>query len=135
MKKISIVGVVIGVLTVIVGIIVLNMYTGSNPTSTSFGADFYTYIYRATRIAASNINDLGKILCCGLGFVLISMGLTEICVFLLMMKKNTQQPVTNYSPVIPLSNADELLKFKNLLDDGYISQEEFEAKKKQLLSL
>ena len=31
------------------------------------------------------------------------------------------------------SNADELAKFKKLLDDGIITQEEFDTKKKQLL--
>lgn len=35
----------------------------------------------------------------------------------------------------PLSNADELKKYKELLDIGAITQEEFEAKKKQLLGL
>ena len=34
-----------------------------------------------------------------------------------------------------ISEADELMKFKNLLDNGIISQEEFEAKKKQLLGI
>jgi hypothetical protein len=33
------------------------------------------------------------------------------------------------------SGADELLKYKQLLDAGIISQEEFEAKKKQILGL
>ena len=33
------------------------------------------------------------------------------------------------------SNADELKKFKELLDSGVITQEEFDAKKKQLLGL
>ena len=33
------------------------------------------------------------------------------------------------------SQADELLKFKNLLDMGAVTQEEFDAKKKQLLGL
>lgn len=33
------------------------------------------------------------------------------------------------------SEADEILKFKQLLDSGIISQEEFDAKKKQLLGL
>lgn len=33
------------------------------------------------------------------------------------------------------SNADELKKYKDLLDSGVITQEEFEAKKKQLLGL
>ena len=34
-----------------------------------------------------------------------------------------------------LSPADELLKYKQLLDSGVITQEEFDAKKKQLLGL
>jgi predicted Zn-dependent peptidase len=33
------------------------------------------------------------------------------------------------------SSADEILKYKNLLDMGVITQEEFEQKKKQLLGL
>ena len=36
---------------------------------------------------------------------------------------------------IPLTNADELKKYKELLDCGVITQEEFDAKKKQLLEL
>ena len=36
---------------------------------------------------------------------------------------------------VPVSAADELKKFKELLDMGAISQEEFDAKKKQLLGL
>jgi len=34
-----------------------------------------------------------------------------------------------------ISDADELLKFKGLLDSGIITQEEFDAKKKQILGL
>ena len=34
-----------------------------------------------------------------------------------------------------MSEADEIIKFKKLLDDGIITQEEFEAKKRQLLGL
>lgn len=37
--------------------------------------------------------------------------------------------------VAPFSPADEILKYKGLLDDGIITQEEFEAKKRQLLNL
>ena len=33
-----------------------------------------------------------------------------------------------------LSSADELRKYKALLDDGIITQEEFETKKKELLN-
>ena len=34
-----------------------------------------------------------------------------------------------------ISSADEIKKFKQLLDEGVISQEEFEAKKKQLIGI
>ena len=48
-------------------------------------------------------------------------------------KKNaepTTPPVTSST-----SNADELKKYKDLLDSGIITQDEFDAKKKQLLGL
>jgi len=44
--------------------------------------------------------------------------------------------LSNPQPVIQeVSAADELVKFKGLLDAGAITQQEFEAKKKQLLGL
>ena len=42
---------------------------------------------------------------------------------------------TNSSNPPAVSSADELKKFKELLDMGIITQEEFDAKKKQLLGL
>ena len=42
------------------------------------------------------------------------------------------KPATN---IIQKSDADELGKYKKLLDDGVITQEEFDAKKKQILGL
>ena len=42
---------------------------------------------------------------------------------------------TTIKQEIPQSNADELKKYKDLLDNGVITQEEFDAKKKQLLGL
>lgn len=35
-------------------------YSGNTASSTSFGADFYTYSYRATRYAANNVHSLGS---------------------------------------------------------------------------
>lgn len=56
----------------------------------------------------------------------------------LLLKRQTEnkpaaQPIKQ--EVIQQSSADELKKFKDLLDQGIISQEEFDAKKKQLLGL
>jgi len=46
------------------------------------------------------------------------------------------QSVEKAAPVIQQSSdADELAKFKKLLDDGVITQDEFNAKKKQILGL
>ena len=47
-------------------------------------------------------------------------------------KRSTHQPVAEK---FVGSNADELKKYKELLDSGVITQEEFDAKKKQLLRL
>ena len=56
---------------------------------------------------------------------------------LLMERQSKEKPVatTTIKQEIPQSNADELKKFKELLDSGVITQEEFDAKKKQLLGL
>ena len=54
----------------------------------------------------------------------------------LLVKRQTQQPTP--APVAQpaaQSAADELKKYKELLDSGVITQEEFDAKKKQLLDL
>ncbi len=49
------------------------------------------------------------------------------------LKSNSKEVVIQQASTI--STADELMKFKQLLDLGVISQEEFDAKKKQLLGL
>ncbi len=50
------------------------------------------------------------------------------------IQKTDVNPIKT-SVVQSVSNADELKKFKELLDMGIITQEEFDAKKKQLLGL
>ncbi len=55
------------------------------------------------------------------------------------VKKKVQESKTaRNAPVVVASTtsaADEIKKFKELLDMGIITQEEFDAKKKQLLDL
>ena len=51
---------------------------------------------------------------------------------LLIDRQNKTSAKADYAPQ---SNAEELKKYKDLLDSGVISQEEFDAKKKQLLGL
>lgn len=50
-------------------------------------------------------------------------------------KANRTAPVAPAPVVQAASNADELKKYKDLLDSGVITQEEFDAKKKQILGL
>lgn len=53
-------------------------------------------------------------------------------------KKRIEEIKTNKNfanTIIQTSSADELKKFKELLDSGIITQEEFDKKKKQLLNL
>lgn len=49
------------------------------------------------------------------------------------------QVISNNTPDVSVdtgvSSADEILKFKDLLDKGVITQEEFDFKKKDLLGL
>jgi len=48
---------------------------------------------------------------------------------------NTYKPQAPQTVIQKESDADELIKFKKLLDTGVITQDEFNAKKKQLLGL
>lgn len=54
-------------------------------------------------------------------------------------EKRQPMPVAQTSAQVvniqPLSQADELAKWKKLLDDGVITEEEFQSKKKQILGL
>lgn len=54
---------------------------------------------------------------------------------LLVERQSKPVATTTIKQEIPQSNADELRKYKELLDSGIISQEEFDSKKKQLLGL
>jgi hypothetical protein len=53
-----------------------------------------------------------------------------------LKKPEEAQGVSNTVVSVPAaSEADELIKYKKLLDEGVITQEEFEIKKKSLLGL
>lgn len=56
-----------------------------------------------------------------------------IIAFFVAMSKPAAVNATASAPRTNVSNADELMKYKTLLDSGVITQEEFEIKKKELL--
>lgn len=61
---------------------------------------------------------------------------TTLLVFMRLSKNIKDEPrKVKVVSVATISNAEELAKYKELLDSGVISQEEFDAKKKQILGL
>lgn len=64
----------------------------------------------------------------------MSMNFAQECISLLQVMCDSVQPPAAESAG-QISQADEIKKFKDLLDSGIITQEEFDAKKKQLLGL
>lgn len=50
-------------------------------------------------------------------------------------ESKSKQVINHVNQVAASSEADEIKKFKSLLDEGIISQDEFDAKKKQLLGI
>lgn len=105
--------------------------TGVNSKNNALGIDLF---------ASQNINaykDTNRFVLCGGMFsygaanqLADSIG-TKIRTALEEYKNHEDDDV----PSSTISPADELKKFKELLDTGVISQEEFEAKKKQLLGI
>ena len=59
----------------------------------------------------------------------------EISIVINDLIRNRQKKPSTTTIIQQSDAADELSKFKNLLDQGVITQEEFDAKKKQLLGL
>ena len=73
-----------------------------------------------------------KLIGTGLKFKISNITNAESIKSLIIDKKKSEQVKTNSADI---SNADELKKYKELLDSGVISQEEFDAKKRQILGL
>lgn len=53
----------------------------------------------------------------------------------LLVERQEKPHTTTIKQEIPQSDADELRKYKELLDNGVITQKEFDAKKKQILGI
>ena len=71
----------------------------------------------------------GKIVFCGLK------NSSDVFNVISELLRARQDRLANTTNTTPKSDTDELKKYKDLLDSGVITQEEFDAKKKQLLGL
>lgn len=143
---ISLIGVAVGVVVIIFGLTVLDSFYGTwSDSSVSFGGDFYTYVYKAAARAGNNVSNLGDMLEKAFGFVLIAMGMFDICYFGLKFADclpeefaipakpaapaASAEPAASVAPAAPVSSEATLDELQELLDMGVITQEEFDAKK------
>lgn len=77
-KLASLIGIALSAVAILMGILILAGavldYNGEWASYSSFGADFYTYSYRATRYAANNVDELGEFAQGALGLVMMFAG-------------------------------------------------------------
>ena len=82
-KLTAIIGIIAGIIIIVFGIKQLNQETGVQIyDTTTFGADYYTDSYDAMRKTVNNTQILNNIVRSGTGFIIISIGISDIAVFL-----------------------------------------------------
>ena len=154
-KVFATIGMIVCVLFVVMGFVTMGQDNECSIASrsgmydsglTSFGADFYTYSNNntaeaasAARITANNIYDLYDLVADVFGWLFVFAGLIGFCHFG-VVRAGCNCAAPSAVPVVPeessaMDSVEELKKYKVLADSGTISQEEFEAKKEQLLNL
>lgn len=125
-KTWNLIGMLVGLAILICGIVFAanppESYSTDSADYASFGGDFYTYEYDATRVAArnaaataNNIRELGEFLAHGLGAALIAAGaLTFVCYGKkfyteteAVQKEEVPEPVTEESAEVPLEIPEE----------------------------
>ena len=153
-KVFAIIGMIVCVVFVIMGFSIVGQDNECSTASrsgmydsglTTFGADFYTYsnnntaeAANAARITANNIYHLYDLLGNIFGWFFVFVGLIGFCHFGVVFAECKDTAV----PTLPVAeektvvdSVEELKKYKVLADSGAITQEEFEAKKEQLLDV
>lgn len=154
-KLFATIGMIVCVLLVIMGFATMGQDNECSTASrsgmydsglTTFGADFYTYSNNntaeaasAARITANNIYRLYDLLANVFGWLFVFSGLIGFCHFGVVFAecKDTAAPTLPVSEEesVVVDSVEELKKYKVLADSGAITQEEFEAKKEQLLDV
>ncbi len=103
-----------------------------------------TYFGRSVDLPIDSISAVGSSMFNGIAVATSSGKIKFLCienskvvheeVIKLLMNRQKQQKNVN-TPATPVSYVDELKKYKELLDSGVITEDEFNQKKKQLLGL
>ncbi len=86
-KVISIIGILSGIVSVIVGIFTMRGDIGVYVASKSYGGDAYTGIQNAAADTANNIRELALSINYSFGWLLIVLGIAIACYFALKLKK------------------------------------------------
>lgn len=87
----SIIGVIGGFISIILGFVVSGMSTGGWESNSTYGGDAYTGIQNAAAQTANNVQDLAEILKTGMSSSLIIFGIAMIAYFGLKFFKNTEE--------------------------------------------
>lgn len=158
MKKTGkILGIIGSVVVLLLGVVMaitpysFNMTYGSySSESATFGGDFYTDIYKAVDNGMENIEwslkGLGNTVVFACGLIIFALGTIALLYFIAKPVVNYTSPATNSSAPVNnylsqlehnqeefSGNVNEIKTYKELLDQGAITQEQFEQKKKELL--
>lgn len=100
-----------------------------------YGGDAYTGIQNAVADAANNIGDIADALYFGMHQIYMFVGIFLIIMSVYLLAC-AFAAIPSKKKVDKESHAlSQIAQYKNLLDTGVISQEDFEAKKKDLLGL
>jgi len=82
---------IIGILSIIFGIVCFNMDEGRYETSSSYGGDAYTGIQNAAAKTANNVQVLTKNVNKGMGYMLLIAGMSLIAVGITTFGKEKQE--------------------------------------------
>lgn len=90
-KLFGIGGIISGLISVIMGFVVMGSGTGSWEASNSYGGDAYTGIQNAAAQTANNVQDLAEIAAQGFGWILVVLGLAIIFFFAMKMASDSDK--------------------------------------------
>ena len=153
MKVTSIVlRIIAAVMIMILGVVLItnqNFYMSSSSTQYQYyGGDAYTGIQNAVADTSNNVRHLGDGLERAIGdaykytgFLLAFIGLYLLgATFMSMNRQKQSQPIAQSvnsvgTPPVEDPIVENLKKYKQLLDSGIITQEEYDEKRRQLLEI
>ena len=127
----------IGILSIILAIVCFVLNTGDTEINYTYGGDAYTGIQNAAAQTARNVKALASITKVGFGSILLISGCFLIVSSLQETdteddKKENNIEEDSYLDEERLTKEEELQKYKELMDKGILTEEEFKIKSQQI---